>query len=390
MEAGPIIIETPKYEEEKFAFCLEKDNEIFNWKLKEINKNSIKLILYPSNSKELNEYEKELSLINLKNINKNFYIYEKIEEFEDDLINYINQKQLKIKEIKDNEIILQLKIIGIRDNLVDIKLDKKEINEKDKINIIFKEIKKLSSLEEIKIIINELKEEIKLKDEMIIKNSNLIKELKEEIKLKDNRLSLLEKRIENIEKRLNEKENLEKKNNENKFDSKLCSLKDIDFIINYLKTTEMFKNKNFNFILLYRASIDGDNTANVHKKCCDFKNVIYFMKSEQGNIFGGFSEIGWKTGGEGNYKYPIDDNAFLFSLKNRKIYKSKKGKAKICWIGKEYGLCFDSSLSFRNYFYKCHNNIYSTIDNYFEGIKKEDLNEKFKFGLSELEVYRIE
>ena len=301
---------------------------------------------------------------------------------------------MKIKEIKDNEIILQLKIIGARDNLVDIKLEKKEINEKDKINIIFKEIKKLSSLEEIKIIINELKEEIKLKDEMIIKNTNLIKELKEEIQLKDNRLSLLEKRIRYIEKRLNDKENLTKINKEIKFDSKLCSLKDIDFIVNYLKTTEMFKNKNFNFILLYRASIDGDNTANVHKKCCNFKNVIYFMKSEEGNIFGGFSEIGWKTRDQRrSYEYPIDDNAFLFSLKNSKIYKSIKGKAKICWIEKEYGLCFADSLVFYNNFYKCHNNydnIYSNIENNFEGIKKEDLNEKFKFGIPELEVYKIE
>ena len=389
MEANPIIFEEPKNEEEKLTFCIEKDNEIFNCKLKEINNNSIKLILHPSNNKELNEYEKELSLINLKNINKNFYIYEKIEEFEEDLINYINQKQLQIKEIKDNEIILQLKIIGARDNLVDIKLEKKEINEKDKINIIFKEIKKI----EIKNnnLINELKEEIKLKDEMIIKNSNLIKELKEEIKLKDNRLSLLEKKIENIEKRLNEKKNLEKINDEIKFNSKLCSLKEIGFIINYLKTTDMFKNKNFNFILLYRASRDGDNTVNVHKKCCNYKNVIYFMKSEQGNIFGGFSKIGWETRDK-DLKYPIDDNAFLFSLKNRKIYKSKKGKAKICWIGKEYGLCFADSLVFRNNFYKCQIfiNINSSIGNYFEGIKKEDLNEKFKFGLSELEVYRIE
>ena len=44
------------------------------------------------------------------------------------------------------------------------------------------------------------------------------------------------------------------------------------------------------------------------------------MTSEQGNRYGGYSNIGWEARPKGKWEYPIDDNAFLFSLNNKKIF----------------------------------------------------------------------
>ena len=68
------------------------------------------------------------------------------------------------------------------------------------------------------------------------------------------------------------------------------------------------------------------------------------MKGEQGNRYGGFSNIGWESR-DGKSEYPIDDNAFLFSIDNKKIFKAIKGKNKICWINSdEFGLCFSTCM----------------------------------------------
>ena len=103
--------------------------------------------------------------------------------------------------------------------------------------------------------------------------------------------------------------------------------------------------------MLYRGTRDGDDSQKVHKMCDGFKNVIIFMKNDKKEKYGGFSNIGWETREKGKWEYPIDDNAFLFSLDHKKIFNAKKGKNKICWVNSdEYGLSFFCSLVFYNRF----------------------------------------
>ena len=93
-------------------------------------------------------------------------------------------------------------------------------------------------------------------------------------------------------------------------------------------------------------------------------------------------------------QYPIDNNAFLFSFDNKKIFNAIKGKKNICWINDDtFGLCFYGSLSFYNKFLTTihtYTIIGKDISSYFENCSINDFNsgiKKFKF--SELEVFQI-
>ena len=116
------------------------------------------------------------------------------------------------------------------------------------------------------------------------------------------------------------------------------------------------------------------------------------MRSEQGNRYGGFSNIGWETRPKRKWEYPIDDNAFLFSLNKKNIFKAIKGKNKICWVNSdEYGLSFYTSLVFYNKFLTIKKtNICDKISQSFENCNIKDFNSGItdcKF--SELEVFQI-
>ena len=116
------------------------------------------------------------------------------------------------------------------------------------------------------------------------------------------------------------------------------------------------------------------------------------MKSEQGNCYGGFSNVGWESKEFGEFRYPIDDNAFLFSVNKKEIFNAKKGKNSICWINSDkYGLCFSCSLVFcNNFLTKEERNFHNSISDYFENCSLHDFNlgrEKCKF--KELEVFQI-
>mmetsp|Transcript_4275 Transcript_4275/g.3740 ORF Transcript_4275/g.3740 Transcript_4275/m.3740 type:complete len:230 (+) Transcript_4275:1554-2243(+) len=102
-----------------------------------------------------------------------------------------------------------------------------------------------------------------------------------------------------------------------------------------LKLIEMFKKqkiidfKNENphnratkrFKSLYRGSEDGFKSDSFYTKCGGQKNVFCIIESEENNIFGGYSEKGWKTlkPNEDKIKYNQDSNAFLFCFKSASI-----------------------------------------------------------------------
>jgi hypothetical protein len=65
--------------------------------------------------------------------------------------------------------------------------------------------------------------------------------------------------------------------------------------------------------LQYRASRDGFDAEEFHKRCDGIANTLTVIKSEHGNIFGGFTEKAWDSSGE-CYE---DPEAFIFSLVNK-------------------------------------------------------------------------
>ena len=316
--------------------------------IKVYNKSNLK-----NNYTSFNTYE------DLKHISKSMRYFDDI----NDIISFIEGKgknnELFLKKEKDN-IFIEFKISspnGKEEN-VTIKLNSQELTDKEIINNLVNKV-------------NNLEKKVEALNNELIQNKKDIEILFKEIK------------------ELKEKKNEEITNN---IDSKIVNYKEIEFIANYLRKTSLFKNKRINFKLLYRGTRDGDNTINLHQKCDKYKNVIIFMKSEQGNRYGGYSNIGWESREIGILEYPIDDNAFLFSIDNQKIFEAIKGKNKICWINSDvFGLCFYSSLIFYNNFLsKENNNLCSDLCLNFKNCNKTDFNsglERCKF--LELEVFHI-
>ena len=65
--------------------------------------------------------------------------------------------------------------------------------------------------------------------------------------------------------------------------------------------------------LMYRASRDGFSSKNFHSKCDNMESTLTVIKSESGNVFGGYTDKAWDSNGRG----VTDPNAFIFSLINK-------------------------------------------------------------------------
>ncbi len=85
--------------------------------------------------------------------------------------------------------------------------------------------------------------------------------------------------------------------------------------------------------LVYRASRDGFGRQNFHSKCDGIPNSLLVVKSENGFVFGGFTEKGF------TYETRVDDSGLiLFSLMN------PEGKPFIatCIDSGENSVCFST------------------------------------------------
>ena len=65
--------------------------------------------------------------------------------------------------------------------------------------------------------------------------------------------------------------------------------------------------------LQYRATRDGFRGEVFHTKCDGIENTLTIIKSEHGNIFGGFVETAWNSA----KGWISSSNAYIFSLVNK-------------------------------------------------------------------------
>ena len=353
-----IDIKNVNFSTEEYKIKL--NDEIYNIMIGSLNEYLVIKVYNKSNLK--NNFISYFTYDNLKSISKSMRYFDEIKG----IISFIEGKgkknELSLKKENEN-IFIEFKILspnGQEEN-VSLKLNLEELNDKEIINNLVNKV-------------NSLEKQVETLNKEVTKNKKDIEKLFNEI-------NELKKVKESIPKEIT-----------NNIDSKIVNYKEIEFIANYLKQTALFQNKEINFNLLYRGTRDGDDTINLHKKCDKYKNVIIFMKSEQGNRYGGFSNIGWESRDKGKYEYPIDNNAFLFSIDNKKIFKAIKGKNKICWINSdEYGLCFYSSLTFYNQFLTEEKfNLGYDLTKNFEGCTLKDFNSGIEIcKFLELEVFHI-
>ena len=93
----------------------------------------------------------------------------------------------------------------------------------------------------------------------------------------------------------------------------------------------MYKMK---WILLYRASRDGDSPINYHNKCDRNRRIFCIIKTRKGCKFWGYTETEIQSEEDENVK---EYNSFVFSLNKLKIYENVKKKIVLLVIQKIKG-----------------------------------------------------
>ena len=81
-----------------------------------------------------------------------------------------------------------------------------------------------------------------------------------------------------------------------------------------LLTTKLPSIRRFRF--LFRASDHKYSANKFHELCDDKGGTITIIKSNWGNIFGGFTSKSWKPSNHWGYEFRRDENAFLFLVKS--------------------------------------------------------------------------
>ena len=374
---------------------IEQDKKIYFLNIS-IKENSIIFNISEEGLLSIINYNKKLSLKEIKELHKAFYGLNSCNEFLDYIKILIENKKLTIKE-NDEIFILNLEVLYLfKKSIVEITLNSEEIKSDKVVKDIIKELTIIK--EQIKNINNENieknnKEEInKLKEE--INNLKNIKEenkkLNEEIKgIKDlsEKNKILEEEIKKLKEELkdinlshknkiiidkNEEEKERNKENEeiNKIVIENNNMKlQINKIAKILEPiriqvygiynkTFLMKIKEFEFIRneiekkinkkvkgldkLYQASIDGGDSSIFHSKCDGVPNTLTIICSPMGRRFGGFTAESWDT--SGNFK--DDRKSFLFSLDKQKIYSYKcNGKAIYCH--KDFGPTFGTGYTIK-------------------------------------------
>ena len=301
-------------------FSLLFNEKSYKCSLKEIEESNIKIIISPANC-SFKIYEGEFTLYDFQNLNRNFRIYDNIKELENDLIGYIEQNKIKISEIQDNKLKLELTIIAKLDNIITIILNRNKDSLSFNIDIFYEELEKKNKE------INSLKE--KLKEIEYQRNKNL--------ELKDKKIFELEKRLKKIETSSEYNRTLDNtafkanKYNDNNIEKliKIVNIKDLKKEFKTIKTK-----KPVNEICLFPES--GNYIESSGPKIFDkYHNLIKsfdeigfcehiciinenFLILTQKNIFILLRIINAK---ENIYKY----NTFKNSLKNETIKKIIKG-----------------------------------------------------------------
>ena len=176
------------------------------------------------------------------------------------------------------------------------------------------------------------------------------------------------------------------------------------------KQNQIEKNKNnknfipkscdFVFKLLYRASRDGDDVMEFHKRCDEIGPNVTIVKTEKNKRFGGFTFCNW--GIPQKYLEKMKSNAgilkqdqcsFCFSLDLKKIYyhDDRKEKEDAIFCSSKFGPTFCSNI------FAINNNMltkggYCTRKktSCFAGQSKDyEISGEKNFNIKELEVYEI-
>ena len=193
------------------------------------------------------------------------------------------------------------------------------------------------------------------------------------------KMILMEERLKILEEKMAKYDQTKKEVEENKLftGSEILTNEAKDMLLNWLPR------KPNKITLLMNSNRDGDSTKSFMNKCKGKCPTLAVIKTTNGYVFGGYTTQMWK---EGKVK---DNNAFVFSIDNKRKYKIK---------------CPENAIGFSKYWefgYVC--NAITVTDNCtknngnYVGNKTYDIPEQYElnggvknFTVKSFEIYHIE
>ena len=136
-------------------------------------------------------------------------------------------------------------------------------------------------------------------------------------------------------------------NNEKFLNDSLIIKERCNYIENLLK---WINKKNVKTKLLYRKTKDGNSYDDFHRLCDNQGPTLVLIKTTKGDIIGGYTPLDWDN--HSGWKY--DNNTFIFSLKDNRIFRKAKKKSESIYCNKNAGAWFPY---FGFYKYRGRNNL---------------------------------
>ena len=99
-----------------------------------------------------------------------------------------------------------------------------------------------------------------------------------------------------------------------------------------------YSEKNITSELLFRTSVDGDNSNTFHNKCNGKGATITFVKTTAGKRIGGYTSLPWTN----DSSYKKDLNAFIFSLDANQKFVQWRNFDNAVYHNSSYGPTFGS------------------------------------------------
>jgi len=389
------LLEQGSLESKKFNIKSDKNN-IFEIIISKTNKYIIlqAKILAKDLSNKYYYSKKDVEIIKK---NKFFLMFDSLNEIYDELIDLMNNNNPNIKEDSNKLLIsIPLSIAKIKEIILEI--NEKEKPDKEKIKELYEMINNLELIYNNQI--KELDNKIQNQNNIIQEQNNKIKKQNKKIKNINNIIKDQNNKINEQNTKINELNNKIEKQNKQKdeldniifpkeFNDSIIINKNFSYILNLKKWINP-KNINFTTNLLFRKSESSDYFDDFHRLCDNKGKTLVLIEGKEDFIIGGYTTKNWDKSGNW-YK---DDDSFLFSLTQGKIFPIIKGKDSIrgckengpwlAYIGfeSEYG---NGDLTQGYFYYKNKNDI--CFENYNEIIPNEKKDRLF--DVKEVEIYQI-
>ena len=349
-----------------FSFNIEYNNINYHCSIIKLGEENYKFFVFNEKDKE-NGYEKELTLSNLKKMNKYFKMFDNSQEFENDLVILCKNKKIQILNKEKENLALCIDVLTIQNNKIIFDLNKVELSDKEKLKILILENK-------------EIQKELKNKDLKIC-------ELEKKIENLEKKNIEFEKRFEQLSLRIEEINKLSKKQNDikdNKIDkSNIFEKKEIDFILKEISPT-----KSISLTIIFNSQIDGDNINKLESSYLNKNNLLFVIKTKKNKRFGGFCSEKF----EKKEFQKHDSKAFLFNIDDQEICKVKKDDEYSIWRedNNDHSIRFGSGTDLRilENFLTSEKNYTSPSSSF---LYREGYNlSNVYFGVSNLEIFQVE